>query len=373
MQITFYSFMMALLYVAAAITVIYFLRKNIRFASAFNIRTIIFIYFLCILRSCIPLEFTFTKVVNTPFIYNWLFPALTREFLGFSFSILNMILFLCVSISIFLLIRLFYEYYQLHKILSCLLAIQDSQFVQKIKEKFPEFKNMEHIIIDPMFQTPMQIGFMKPVILLPDQNYSNTDLYYILQHEMAHFKNHDTWIKLLINIWKCLFWWFPFTYLLYHGLDESLEIKCDLTIISKITTAQKKEYMTALLHVYESQSVLPKTKTLFKNKVSMFYQTEEALISRFQKMQKPTLKNNSVFVFLICCLLFISSYFVVFQAYGQPKYDDSSWTYFSAENTYIILDDENNYHLYVNDQFETIIDENSALQLIKNGILLKKK
>lgn len=373
MQITFYSVMMSLLCVSIAIIFIYFIRKNVRLVLSFDIRTIIFLYSLCILRICIPLEFKFTKVINTPFLYNWMFPMLTNDIHNFPFSLLEIILLLCGTVSIVLLIRLLYEYYRIHKILSGLSSVQNQTFIHNIKDQYPEFENLENILISPMFQTPMQIGFWKPVILLPDHNFDENDLYYILKHEQVHFENRDTWIKLLINLWKCLFWWFPFTYLLCHGLDESLEVKCDLTVIDTLTSDQKKCYMDALLHVYETQPVSSKENQLFKNKVSAFYQPEEELIFRFQKMQKPAAKNKSLFIFAIFCALFISSYSFVFQAYGQPEYENDSWTYFSSENTYIILNSNGIYHLYVDDQLEATLDENSALQLIKNGISLKKE
>lgn len=50
-----------------------------------------------------------------------------------------------------------------------------------------------------------------------------------------------------------LFWWFPLTYLLNYELDESLEIKCDCNVIKGLNKSQKTEYLTALLHVYETQ------------------------------------------------------------------------------------------------------------------------
>lgn len=302
-----------------------------------------------------------------------MFPMLTNDIHNFPFSLLEIILLLCGTVSIVLLIRLLYEYYRIHKILSGLSSVQDQTFIHNIKDQYPEFENLENILISPMFQTPMQIGFWKPVILLPDHDFDENDLYYILKHEQVHFENRDTWIKLLINLWKCLFWWFPFTYLLCHGLDESLEVKCDLTVIDTLTSDQKKCYMAALLHVYETQPVSSKENQLFKNKVSAFYQPEEELIFRFQKMQKPVAKNKSLFIFAIFCALFISSYSFVFQAYGQPEYENDSWTYFSSENTYIILNSNGIYHLYVDDQLEATLDENSALQLIKNGISLKKE
>lgn len=77
--------------------------------------------------------------------------------------------------------------------------------VQNLKKMYPEFNSIDKILISTEFPIPMQIGLIHPIILLPSNNYDSCDLYYIIKHELVHFQNHDTWIKLGINIWKCFF------------------------------------------------------------------------------------------------------------------------------------------------------------------------
>lgn len=55
--------------------------------------------------------------------------------------------------------------------------------------------------------SPMMIGFLRPVLVLPTETYSDEALYYILKHEMVHFMRHDVYWKLLFvlaNAIHCL-------------------------------------------------------------------------------------------------------------------------------------------------------------------------
>ena len=218
----------------------------------------------------------------------------------------------------------------------------------------------------------MQSGFLKATILLPTLDYDEKDLYYIIKHEMIHFHNRDVWIKLLLNIWKCIFWWYPFTYLLCSKIDESLELKCDSIVIHELTLAQRKEYLTALLHAYEKQSRALEENKTFTRQFASLYQKEEILIQRFRYIQSHRYNANSFFVIFMFCILFLQSYFFIFQAYTTPTYPpNSEWTYFSPEDTYIIKNNTGNYELYINHSFQSIIEKDVALQMIQSGVPLK--
>lgn len=43
--------------------------------------------------------------------------------------------------------------------------------------------------------SPMFIGFIQPVILLPRVKLSDDEVYLILKHELIHLKRHDLWCK----------------------------------------------------------------------------------------------------------------------------------------------------------------------------------
>ena len=79
----------------------------------------------------------------------------------------------------------------------------------------------------PGLDIPFGIGVFQKRIFLPDKEYSESELFYILKHEYTHFCNHDLVVKMLVNLFCCVFWWNPFVYLLQNDITEILELKCD--------------------------------------------------------------------------------------------------------------------------------------------------
>ena len=48
--------------------------------------------------------------------------------------------------------------------------------------------------------SPMMIGFLKPLLILPDGQYSSEELFFILKHELVHLKRRDVYVKLLFVV-----------------------------------------------------------------------------------------------------------------------------------------------------------------------------
>ena len=45
--------------------------------------------------------------------------------------------------------------------------------------------------------SPMLIGFIRPIVILPKIAYSDEEIKVILKHALTHYKRHDLWYKLL--------------------------------------------------------------------------------------------------------------------------------------------------------------------------------
>ena len=179
--------MMGLIWSSVIIIGICFLRRNINTVPYFNVQVIFLLYVFCVLRICLPFEFSFTKVIKTPFLYNWLFPFFMEDFLFYPISPWELMVYIFSFISIIMIIRLLLEYYYVKKMIHCIINSQEKNVVNKIKAEFPEFSQLKYVVVSSKFQTPMQIGFFEPIILLPHIDYTSKDLYYIVKHEMMHY------------------------------------------------------------------------------------------------------------------------------------------------------------------------------------------
>lgn len=104
-----------------------------------------------------------------------------------------------------------------------------------------------------IINTPMVIGLFKPILLLPDKNYSSESLYIILNHELIHFKRKDTLYKLLMFVTNVIHWFNPIVYIMINKANKNLELFCDDEVIKDKDVNFKKQYSNILLStMYDS-------------------------------------------------------------------------------------------------------------------------
>jgi BlaR1 peptidase M56 len=86
------------------------------------------------------------------------------------------------------------------------------------------------LALSDLADTPMTLGFLKPVILLPVTMISNLtpeQVEAILVHELAHIARKDYLLHLAISIMELLFFFNPFARLLIGHLKKEREHSCD--------------------------------------------------------------------------------------------------------------------------------------------------
>ena len=95
---------------------------------------------------------------------------------------------------------------------------------------------------------PMLVGFLRPVLLLPDgADYPPEDWDCMLRHELTHYRCHHMLYKLMLLLLCCLQWWNPAAYLLRRQADRDLELTCDSWALSGKTADYRARYSRALL------------------------------------------------------------------------------------------------------------------------------
>ncbi len=129
--------------------------------------------------------------------------------------------------------------------------------------KAPQDRRVDHIIqavsfkmglskkvlpfISDAVSGPLVIGFFRPLLILPREDYSDTDLSFIVSHELTHCKRNDLWYKLLLIITNAIHWYNPIIYLMYYEASGDLEVSCDDAITKGISFSGRKAYTEAIL------------------------------------------------------------------------------------------------------------------------------
>lgn len=58
-------------------------------------------------------------------------------------------------------------------------------------------------------------------------------LYFILKHELIHYKQKDLWYKLLLLMAQVIHWFNPLVYIMVEQAEQDLEARCDLKVVGK--------------------------------------------------------------------------------------------------------------------------------------------
>lgn len=125
-----------------------------------------------------------------------------------------------------------------------------------------------------VINTPMMVGFLKPKIILPDQNNKLGETQYILKHELIHLKRKDIWYKCLVFFVSALNWFNPFVYLMAREISVQCELSCDEEVMKDACYDQRKNYSTILLSVIKKQC---NAHSLF---ITNFYGTKDIVKER---------------------------------------------------------------------------------------------
>ena len=97
--------------------------------------------------------------------------------------------------------------------------------------------------------TPMILGVLRPMIILPAKDYSTEQLYAILAHELTHLRRKDIFIKWLTLIATALHWFNPIVWFARREIDRSCELSCDEAVIRNLDTNGKRIYGNTLIEV----------------------------------------------------------------------------------------------------------------------------
>ncbi len=97
--------------------------------------------------------------------------------------------------------------------------------------------------------TPMLMGILRPVIVIPDIDFNEKQLKNILLHELTHLRRFDIAVKWLTMIAVSLHWFNPLMYLIKKEINRACELSCDEAVIRNLNAAEKQAYGDTLIFV----------------------------------------------------------------------------------------------------------------------------
>lgn len=132
---------------------------------------------------------------------------------------------------------------------------ETSALLNIVKAEFGVTKELE-MKICKIISTPMLIGLIKPVILLPSNDFEYDELELIIRHELTHYKRKDLWYKALILFINAVHWFNPFVYVMAQAVSTDCEISCDEAVLKGKDLQLRMLYGETIISIIKNQSAV---------------------------------------------------------------------------------------------------------------------
>lgn len=231
-------------------------------------------------------------------------------------------------------------------------------------------KNIK-ILRCPFVISPIMLGLRKPHILLPQIEYTEDELRFILKHECIHFKRKDLIFKYLLLFATAIHWFNPFIYLLVREISLQNEISCDQEVVKGFDNTIRKQYLESIISVISKnalQNKMPLSTNYDGGKKGM----EERILAIMDSNKKK--RNIIMPVSLICILGLV----VILVYYFQPTFkvfsngEKFSLEFISQSTTDAGFKKESS--IYVDDNIKNLMlegkvttDGNTTLQIVSKS------
>ena len=318
-----------------------------------NINFIIVFVILIMIRLLLPFEYGFTNSIACKEILPSIYRLISHYFAIGSggFYTYQMLLLIWMMFFFVRLYQVVIQYYKICKDIKCLPDCHDIKSILNEvvinKKRYVNFK----VVKIYGLMTPAISGLWHPTILIPDNNYTQEELIYILRHETEHYYQHDLWIKAILEFLCALYWWNPFCRIFKKQTSKALEMRTDSKVIGTMDKRQRLRYLDCLLKVAKSHTKPMNNMALgFDGKKSNLKQRFCFILDYQVPKRKTLIIVNSIFAGII---IFLSTT-IILEPYSIKPEDAASTFTIDEDNSFFVRNDEG-YDWYVdNTYFVTI-------------------
>lgn len=385
MGATVFSFAMSVLFSVLFILAIHMLRNRPFFLHSFGVHTILGLYALCLFRSVAVIELPFTVPIGLRNKAGAVIKEVwfARVSVGDSrIRLMSAICGICAVVTVTLIVQFLWKDWKVSRKAEWYstneypLATRILERVQSESWRNPKVD----VCICPTLSIPMGTGLFRHRIILPDRDYTERELYYILKHEYTHFCNRDLTVKFLVHLFCCVFWWNPAVYLLKKDISQILEIKCDIKAAENFSKREKLEYLFTIVRVLEKAKEEDKKELPALATGMVCRKKGDDTRERFRVMTstiRPVSKLCQAAFWALTVTITVLSYSFVLQTAFDPPvediYTDNSVYEVKDGEWHIIITKDKSYVLVDENGQKQIIDSKDAKILISNGIITKEE
>ena len=204
-------------------------------------------------------------------------------------------------------------------------------------------------------KSPIIVGLLKPCIYLPIHlisDYDESDMRYMLLHELQHYKHHDAIANYLMNLAGVVYWFNPLVLYALKEMRNDREVACDTSVLKMLEEDAYADYGNTLINFAEKVSLAPFP---FAAGLGGNMKQMKRRIINIASYEKPTfmkrIKGMTTFMLTAVLLLGFAPFISTYAADGSHYQWDSSSenvsyvdlsTYFGEyEGSFVLYDLEN--------------------------------
>ncbi|MBD5452233.1 MAG: M56 family metallopeptidase [Lachnospiraceae bacterium] len=256
--------------------------------------------------------------------------AMSSEKSRLSITLLDIVAFVWMVGSLILISThlISYLYYK-NQVMKRGTIIEDPRILFQMMERKRELhiKGAIRMIEYPEADSPMIIGFFKPVLVLPKEQYNINELYFILKHELVHLKRGDVYFKLLFVAANAVHWFNPLIWIMQKEAAVDMELSCDERVTQGTSYDMRKAYTETLLAMIHKRCA---KRTVLS---TQFYGGKEVMKKRFKNILLKNRKKNGILILLCVVLLTISLGTLVGCSIAKENGEEINENSPSADNT----------------------------------------
>jgi len=306
-MISEYSVFGAVLIFNLYFLLLYLIRKNTPFLIKCSVEVTEFIAVLALLRLCIPYNNSLSFVIRSYRILPWLkHRVIDCEIAGGVTTVGALWTAIWIAGIVVSIAR---ELQQAERIYSAARPLK-TESTPQLERIMAELQLPERMVVRSGFVRRIYtVGIFRPIIFLPDDDFTDDELRWILRHEMQHVKYRDNLRKALFQLVASVFWFNPLMYYFRRELDFILELRCDLRTVAACTQRDREDYLRTILKA--ARYIDADKRGL--SAVSALSGDGSRLVQRFQYVlgaQTHKCKKRRIALILLAVGFFVGSYFI---------------------------------------------------------------
>lgn len=208
--------------------------------------------------------------------------------------------------------------------------------------------------------TPRIFGVLKPYILIPKIEMSETELESVLRHEIAHHLHGDLVLRWCWILIKIICWWNPAVYILDGQFEKLLEIRADENAVKNQRIKVETDYMQTLV-VLSTEAAGKKSSEFCAS-----YQEKKGISAKRRvkiMLDRSTRKRGSFLAVnmmaAICvALLAVGMNCFIFEPISRDTDDGyAEGPMASEDNSFWIKNQDGTYDMYFDGKYRTTLDD----------------